>query len=80
MLTRLPNLDPMLVRAQDALHHLQSPFQYVAELRVVCCDIFFGFSTPKLCSRSRIDYIPQRGMNASFRDTLFYPCIVSFIA
>ena len=82
MLTRLqlPNLDPMLVRAQDALHHLQSSFQYVTGLRVVCCEMCFGFTTPKLWFRSRMDHIPQRGMKASFRDTLCYTSIVSPIA
>ena len=34
VLTRLPDLDDMLVRAQDAFHYLKASFEYVAELTV----------------------------------------------
>ena len=37
VLTRLPNLDSMLVRAQDVLHRLCSSFGYVAGFRGTCC-------------------------------------------
>ena len=49
MLTRLPNLDPILVRAQHAFHRLQWSLRYVTGLRVISYDICCEVSTPKSC-------------------------------